>query len=64
LKIGHRIYSIFFPTLATNNGILQKKCLLTILFDRTLHNRYFAKLPFGSRDKLAKMTNIALPLVV
>jgi hypothetical protein len=28
--------------------------LLTILFDRTLHNGYFAKLPFGSRDKFAK----------
>jgi hypothetical protein len=22
LKIGHQIYSIFFPTLATNTGIL------------------------------------------
>ncbi len=42
----------------------QAERLLTILFDRTLHNRYFAKLPFGSRDKLAKMTNITLPLVV
>jgi hypothetical protein len=28
--------------------------LLTILFVRTLHNGYFAKLPFGSRDKFAK----------
>ncbi len=28
--------------------------LLTILFDRTLHNGYLAKLPFGSRDKFAK----------
>jgi hypothetical protein len=37
---------------------------LTILFDRTLHNSYFAKLPFGSREKFAKMTNITLPLVV
>jgi hypothetical protein len=37
---------------------------LTILFDRTLHNRYFAKLPFVSRDKFAKMTNTTLALVV
>ncbi len=68
LKIGHRIYSIFFPASVTNNGIHQKKeqaeRLLTILFDRTLHNGYFAKLPFGSRDKFAKRTNITLPLVV
>jgi hypothetical protein len=28
--------------------------LLTILFDRTLHYAYFAKLPFGSRDKFCK----------
>jgi hypothetical protein len=38
--------------------------LLTILFDRTLHNGYFAKLPFGSRDKFAKMTNTTFALVV
>ncbi len=38
--------------------------LLTILFDKTLHNRYFRKLPFGSKDKFAKMTNTTLPLVV
>jgi hypothetical protein len=37
---------------------------LTILFDRTLHNEYFTKLPFGSREKFAKMTNITLKLVV
>jgi hypothetical protein len=37
--------------------------LLTILFDRTLHNGYFAKLPFGSMDKSAKMTNTTLALV-
>jgi hypothetical protein len=37
---------------------------LTILFDRNLHNGYFAKLPFGSRDKFAKMTNTTLALVV
>ncbi len=40
------------------------ECLLTILFDRTLYNGYLTKLPFGSRDKFAKMTNIKLPLVV
>jgi hypothetical protein len=38
--------------------------LLTILFDKTLRNRYFGKLPFGSKDKFAKMTNTTLPLVV
>jgi hypothetical protein len=32
----------------------QAEHLLTILFDRTLHNRYFTKLPFGRRDKFAK----------
>jgi hypothetical protein len=37
---------------------------LTILFDKTLHNGYFGKLPFGSKDKFAKMTNTTLPLVV
>jgi hypothetical protein len=37
---------------------------LTILFDKTLHNGNFAKLPFGSRDKFATMTNIILQLVV
>jgi hypothetical protein len=37
---------------------------LTILFDKTLHNRYFGKLPFGSKDKFAKMTNTTLPLVM
>jgi hypothetical protein len=38
--------------------------LLTILFDKTLHNGYFGKLPFGSKDKFAKMTTTTLPLVV
>ncbi len=38
--------------------------LLTILFDRTLHNGYFEKLPFGSRDKFAKMINTTLALVL
>ncbi len=28
--------------------------LLTILFDKTLHNGYFGKLPFGSKDKFCK----------
>ena len=37
---------------------------LTILFDKTLHNGYFGKLPFGSKDKFAKVTNTTLPLVV
>ncbi len=67
-KVGHRIYSFFFPTLATNNGTLQKKEhaeeLLTILFDKTPHNGYFGKLPIGSKDKFAKMTNTTLPLFV
>ena len=38
--------------------------LLTILFDKTLHNGYFGKLPFGSKDKFVKTTNTTLPLVV
>ena len=38
--------------------------LLTILFDKTLHNGYFGKLPFESKEKIAKMTNTTLPLVV
>jgi hypothetical protein len=38
--------------------------LLTILFDKNLHNGYFGKLPFGSKDKFAKMTNTTLPLVM
>jgi hypothetical protein len=42
----------------------QAEHLLTVLFDITLHNGYFAKLPFGSRDKFAKMTNFTSPLVV
>jgi hypothetical protein len=45
----------------------KKECaeeLLTILFDKTLHNGYFGKLPFGSKDKFAKMTNTTLPLVM
>ncbi len=39
-------------------------CLLTILFHKTLHSRYFEKLPFGSKDKFEKMPNTILPLVV
>jgi hypothetical protein len=38
--------------------------LLTILFDKTLHNGYFGKLSFGSKDKFAKITNTTLPLVM
>jgi hypothetical protein len=38
--------------------------LLTILFDRTLHNGYFAKLPFERRNKFSKMINTTLALVV
>jgi hypothetical protein len=38
--------------------------LLTILFYKTLHSGYFAKLPFGSKDKFKKMPNTILPLVV
>ncbi len=37
---------------------------MTILFDKTLHNGYFGKLPFGSKDKFTKMTNTTLPLVM
>jgi hypothetical protein len=47
-----------FSGLGNKQRVLQKKehaeLLLTILFDRTLHNGYFAKLPFGSRDKFPK----------
>ncbi len=28
--------------------------LLEILFDKTLHNGYFRKLPFGSKEKITK----------
>jgi hypothetical protein len=38
--------------------------LLTILFDKTLHNGYFGKLPFERKDKFANMSNTTLPLVV
>jgi hypothetical protein len=38
--------------------------LLTFLFDKTLHNGYFGKLPFGNKDNFAKMTNTTLPLVM
>jgi hypothetical protein len=37
---------------------------LTILFDKTLHNKYFGKLPFVRKEKFAKMTNTTLPLVM
>jgi hypothetical protein len=38
--------------------------LFSILFDKTLHNGYFGKLPFGSKEKFAKTTNTILPLVI
>jgi hypothetical protein len=38
--------------------------LLTILFHKTLHSGYFAKLPLVSKDKFEKMPNTILPLVV
>jgi hypothetical protein len=38
--------------------------LVTILFDKTLHNGYFGKLPFGTKDKFANMTNTTLPFFV
>ncbi len=38
--------------------------MLTILFYKTLHNGYFGKLTFGSKDIFAKMTNTTLPLVM
>jgi hypothetical protein len=37
---------------------------LTILFDKTLHNGFFGKLPFGSKDEFVKMTITTLQLVV
>ncbi len=51
----------------TNNGIQKKEVadhLLTILFHKTLLSGYFAKLPFGSKDKFEKMPNTILPLVI
>jgi hypothetical protein len=38
--------------------------ILTILFQKTQHNSYFAKLPFGSKANFEKMPNAILPLVV
>ena len=35
-----------------------------ILFHKTLHSGYFAKLPFGSKDKFEKTPNTILPLVI
>jgi hypothetical protein len=58
---------IFFSYLGNKQWDPSKKCaeeLLTILFDKTLHNGYFRKLPFGSKDKFSKMTNTTLPLFV
>jgi hypothetical protein len=51
----------------TNNGIQKNEeadRLLFTLFHKTLHSWYFAKLPFGSKDKFEKMPNTILPLVV
>ncbi len=38
--------------------------LVIILFQKTLHSGYFAKLPFGSKANFEKMPNTVLPLVV
>ena len=38
--------------------------VLTILFQKTQHNSYFTKLPFGSKANFEKMPNTILPLVV
>ena len=66
--ISHRIYSIFFRTLEKSNGILQKKDeaerLLEILFNKTEHNSYFRKQPFGKKTKFLKMENATIPLVI
>ncbi len=35
-----------------------------ILFQKTQHNSYFTKPPFGSKANLEKMPNTILPLVV
>ena len=37
---------------------------LSILFDKTLHNSYFGKLPFKSKEKFSKTINTILPLVI
>ena len=38
--------------------------ILTILFQKTQHNSYFAKLLLGSKANFEKMPNAILPLVV
>ena len=38
--------------------------LLSILFDKTLHNSYFGKLSFGSREKFAKMANTTITIAI
>jgi hypothetical protein len=38
--------------------------LLTILFQKTLHSGYFAKLPFGSKANFEKMPNTILPMIL
>jgi hypothetical protein len=58
--------SFFLPWGQTTRPFKKERAeeLLTILFDKILHNGYFGKLPFGSKGKFAKMTNTTLPLVV
>ncbi len=61
------LFNLFFLPWQQTTGSFKKEHaehLVTILFDRTLHNGYFAKLPSGSRDKFTKMTNTTLALVV
>ncbi len=57
----------FFLHWRQTTGYIKKEeadRLLTILFHKTLHSGYFAKLPFGSKDKFEKTPNTILPLVV
>jgi hypothetical protein len=42
----------------------EAKRILTILFQKTQHDSYFAKLPFGSKANFEKMSNAILPLVM
>ncbi len=57
---GHRNCSFSSLTLTTNKRILQKKIdaekILSTLLDKTDHNAYFNKLPFGSKRNLQKWT--------
>lgn len=38
--------------------------LLEILFNKTEHNSYFGKLPFGKKTKFLKMESTTIPLVI